>query len=50
MSDKPSIFRRLFPNLAALPAGELMMLPMIVVLSIGMFVGLLKLLILGDPR
>ena len=41
------MLKRLFPNLAALPPEELMMLPLIVVMGIGLFAGGLKLLIFG---
>lgn len=38
------MLKRLFPTLAAMPVEDLMMLPVIVVMVIGLFVGALKLL------
>lgn len=41
------MLKRLFPTLAAMPVEELMMLPLIIVLLIGLFAGGLTLLIVG---
>lgn len=44
MSGFFRLLKRLFPNLAGMPAAELMMLPLIIVMVIGLCAGGLKLL------
>ena len=47
MTGLSEFLKRQFPTLAALPVEDLMMLPLIVVMGIGLFAGGLKLLIVG---
>jgi hypothetical protein len=41
------MLKRLFPNLAAMPAEELMILPLIIFMFMGLFAGGLKLIFAG---